>query len=313
MNNSAVTRINRSNDYALQFSQCRPLNASTLEVEGQIVAGGVKAEIWHYRWDKPVQDELFVPPLCILNLALIRRPRAMQAQAVVRIGARSSRRTAIGDCMFLPAGSEVRAHIPDVDHRMLSCIFTPDSFEQYLEIDWKASEIAACFNIQNPRIRSGLMSLAEEAHTPGFASELLVQSTACSLMIEVARHFRGTLAAHMAPANRLTPRQLSLIEDLAENLLIQTPSLAEMARLCGVSSRQLTRAFKNSTGKTLSEFFADARIRQAKRLLSNPDLMIKNVAFDTGFKTAAAFTTAFRKATGWSPKQFRREMLGLTE
>jgi AraC family transcriptional regulator len=74
-----------------------------------------------------------------------------------------------------------------------------------------------------------------------------------------------------------------------------------------MSPRHLIRTFKNTVGATLSDFIAEARIRRAKEELSREGALIKVVAGDCGFQSAAAFSASFRKATGMTPKEYRQE------
>jgi AraC family transcriptional regulator len=291
-----------------RFRQCRPFSASWFAIENEIAAPGMLVQIQRYRWDQPLNEGFFNPQVCYLDLSLIRR--SPEEQASMQQGARYF---PIGDSVFWPAGSEIRSRIPAVDHRVLSCMFDPVMLEHYLDIKWSLFEMSACFAIRNPHIRHGLARLAEEVQAPGFASQALVQSTVCSLVVELTRHFRGIKSTAIESGSRLTSRQLRLLEERTENLSGATPTLDELASVCGLSSRHLTRAYKNTTGTTLSQFIADTRIRQAKGLLSKPEALIKTVAFDTGFQSAAAFAAAFRKATGWSPRRFRKEVLGFIE
>lgn len=84
------------------------------------------------------------------------------------------------------------------------------------------------------------------------------------------------------------------------------PKAAELARLCGISVRHLTRQFQALTGTTLAGYVENFRIEQARTMLANPDLPIKNVAFATGFTHPNSFARAFRRATGVSPQEYRQ-------
>lgn len=294
-----------------RYTQCRPFTASLFEIEGQIAAPDILVQIQHYRWDQPMHDGLFRPPVCYLDLALIRRPPP--ARAAMRLDGNQSPRTPIGNCVFLPAGAEISAYNPATDHRVLSCMFDPAKLGEQLDMEWNAYEMSACFDIRNPHIHHGLKRLAEEVRSPGFASEFLVESTVGTLIVELARHFRGVRATASESGSRLTTRQLRLIEELVESGTGKTPSLGEIAACCGISSRHLTRAFRNTAGTTLSAYITDIQIRQAKERLANPDTLIKTVAYDIGFQSTSAFSAAFRKATGWSPRQFRKEILGFVD
>jgi AraC family transcriptional regulator len=74
-----------------------------------------------------------------------------------------------------------------------------------------------------------------------------------------------------------------------------------------MSPRHLIRTFKDSTGTTLSDYIASVRIVRAREALLREDTPIKAVAFDCGFRSAAAFSASFRKATGMTPRSYRQQ------
>ena len=84
-------------------------------------------------------------------------------------------------------------------------------------------------------------------------------------------------------------------------------SLQRLAAACSLPARQLSTRFKNTTGKTLRRYAAEIRVRKAMALLTDPRLLIKQVAYGAGFQNAAAFTAAFRKEVGLTPEEFRRQ------
>ncbi|MGY5766345.1 AraC family transcriptional regulator [Brachybacterium sp. DNPG3] len=82
-------------------------------------------------------------------------------------------------------------------------------------------------------------------------------------------------------------------------------SLEQWAARLAVSPRTLTRAFEAETGMTFRAWVATARAQHAVTLLSS-GLAIDEVADAVGYRSASAFTTAFRRVTGLTPGQFRR-------
>jgi AraC family transcriptional regulator len=87
------------------------------------------------------------------------------------------------------------------------------------------------------------------------------------------------------------------------------PAVAELAEACGISTRHFFRMFRETTGTTLSSFAAERRLARAKALLASHRASVKQIAWQCGFETAAAFSAAFRRATGVTPKEYRRAML----
>jgi AraC family transcriptional regulator len=82
------------------------------------------------------------------------------------------------------------------------------------------------------------------------------------------------------------------------------PGLQELADLCSVSVRQLTRGFRASRGSSLGDYIEQRRMETAKRLLMGGD-SVKAIAFTMGFASPSSFTYAFRRAVGISPSHFR--------
>lgn len=292
-----------------RFAQCRPFSVASFGIEASVQRPGFEIQVQRYRWSEPLSCGQFKPGVCYLDLALIPRVAAAEAASLGTATGRGPIFVPIGDCVFIPAEHEITAHNPGVEHRVLTCLFVQEKLQQYLAAEGSRLTLPVCFNIRNPHIRAGLARLAEEVLAPGFASDLLVDSTINALIVELSRHFRGARTAAAGSGSRLPLRQLRLIQDRVESAAAECTDLSTLADECGISSRHLTRAFKNTMGRTLGEYVAEVRLRQAKQLLLDPTVLIKTIAHQCGFRSQAAFAAAFRKATGWTPRRFRRESL----
>jgi two-component system response regulator YesN len=71
------------------------------------------------------------------------------------------------------------------------------------------------------------------------------------------------------------------------------------------NSSYLSRLYKSITGEGLSEYINRIRIENAKRLLKNQELKISVITDLIGFKTPSYFTRFFKKATGYTPQEYR--------
>ncbi|MGW5879921.1 helix-turn-helix domain-containing protein [Nocardiopsis terrae] len=85
-----------------------------------------------------------------------------------------------------------------------------------------------------------------------------------------------------------------------------TTTLAAWAARLGVSTRTITRAFREQTGLGFSQWLAAARVQHAITLLSGGE-EIEEVAERVGYHSASAFGTVFRRVTGMSPGRFRSQ------
>jgi AraC family transcriptional regulator len=102
----------------------------------------------------------------------------------------------------------------------------------------------------------------------------------------------------------LAPWRLRIIDERLEALRV-APTLAELAGLCSLSVRQLTRGFRASRGCSIGEYVAQSQIDHAKRLLASEE-SVKTIAYSMGFASPSSFSYAFRRATGLTPRQFRQ-------
>jgi AraC-like DNA-binding protein len=84
------------------------------------------------------------------------------------------------------------------------------------------------------------------------------------------------------------------------------PSLEEIAALLGLSSRSLQRKLRERNTQ-YSALVDEARADLAKHLLCQKCRTLAEVAFLTAFSEPSAFHRAFKRWTGQTPDQFRRE------
>ena len=75
----------------------------------------------------------------------------------------------------------------------------------------------------------------------------------------------------------------------------------------------LTSIFQNNLNMSPQKFLIEFRITKAAELLYNTDLPIGNIAYSCGYSDPLAFSKAFKKIKGVSPKEFRNTKKETTE
>ena len=85
-------------------------------------------------------------------------------------------------------------------------------------------------------------------------------------------------------------------------------TIPRLIKLSGYGRSQFFSLFFADTGMTPNDYLVRTRIEKAKKLLSGPcfDHTILDLAMSCGFKSAAVFSSTFRKHVGVSPRDFRR-------
>jgi AraC-like DNA-binding protein len=107
------------------------------------------------------------------------------------------------------------------------------------------------------------------------------------------------LLLRMPTSPILEPIVAAILRDPAD-----ATTLVEWAERLGVSTRTITRQFTAETGLGFARWIATARAQHAISILADGS-GIDDVAARTGYRSASAFGTAFRRVTGMSPGRFR--------
>ncbi len=94
------------------------------------------------------------------------------------------------------------------------------------------------------------------------------------------------------------------IEILSQNIA-QSISLEEVADTVALSSRQLERLFKTSTGMSPSHYYRSLRMRAARQLVLFTKTNLTQIAFSVGYETTTTLQKHYAEAFGISPREDR--------
>lgn len=257
-----------------------------------------------YQRVQPVTGTWHNPHLHYFDMRLAKRP----AQSMGCFEAAFDSMQPLGDILFVPAGYKFSGSGGVGKQRNLFLFLPadPTSPEEALlrELITPAS-LSECINLRSSRIKTLLKHISRELYQPGFASELMLEGLGTTLLAEIIRLFHHK-QEQVGRRGGLSPRAMRLIKQrIADGE--QPPSLSELAALCQLSQRHLLRAFQEETGQTPGHFVKQRMMEKASQLLRHSDLPINQIAESVGFTSAAAFSTAFRRITGSSPRQFRQQ------
>ncbi len=113
------------------------------------------------------------------------------------------------------------------------------------------------------------------------------------------------------PAGRSRRReQISRFQPALEHIeanLGGSIAIADMARLCHMSSGHFSKRFAQCMGQPPGQYLVRKRVAAAQRSLWTTDLTLESIAADVGFSDAFHLSKTFKKQTGMSPRQFRSQ------
>ena len=209
----------------------------------------------------------------------------------------------IGDMLFVPAGTRLQTTWRGSPQRSVCIKFAQ---ENRLQREWSPGELDAALDLRDGLLRETMVRLADELEHPGFESTLMIETLCVQVAIILRRHF--DLVHDGEAGHRLGSAHLRRVEDLLDQSG-PAPTLGQLSSECGLSPRHFCRLFRAATGRSLGEYAMARRVERAKALLADGRTPIKQIAWSCGFTTPAAFSAAFRRATGFQPSRFRNARL----
>ncbi len=169
------------------------------------------------------------------------------------------------------------------------------------------------FNEHDAAIEASAMGALVALKDGSGHSDLLLHSIAFRIANILGR--RGASVRDGAPRRGgISSPALKRVYDLVQARLDEptpaSPTLAELARAAGISKHHFIKAFREVVGETPYAWVVRQRIERARALLTQADATVGDVAFQTGFSSAAHLVAAFRQRLGVTPGAFKDAVLG---
>ncbi|MBY2907708.1 AraC family transcriptional regulator [Rhizobium leguminosarum] len=157
------------------------------------------------------------------------------------------------------------------------------------------------------RLRTLLDLNEKEAREPRPAGEFVVGRLVELIFVEILRsqHSLGSMENKgliAGLADSVTePALVAMHRDFVRNW-----SVADLAKLGGVSRSTFATRFRRVVGTGPIEYLLNWRIALAKHELMAGTKSVSEVAFQVGFQSSSAFSSAFTREVGTPPTQFAR-------
>ena len=277
-------------------------DAALMTLDAEIRSRTATTQLVHFHVHEPADSIRSEHEDYWLDLCLT--PRPTNARVCYRDRWNAGRFEQVGKLFLLPPGEKIQIRSDGgPSQTSMICLLRPEAIREWFdgELDWTNQRLTAALDIPDSNIRSLMLRLSEELRHPGFASETMTELVTAQLAIELSRYC-SKVQAH-SDAGLANWRLKRIDERLREPG--PAPSLSELAQLCGLSVRQMTRGFRISRDRSIGDHVANSRVEHAKRMLGG-DQSVKAIAYSLGFASPSSFCYAFRSATGVTPKEYRQ-------
>ena len=152
-----------------------------------------------------------------------------------------------------------------------------------------------------------LMERVREELMARRASALRVQGLAELIATHLARNYAEVAQDASSGGPSLPGFKLKQITDWVDSHLDEEFDLEQLAARAGLSKFHFHRLFKSASGMSPGKYQLNARMKEARRRLRETKQSVVSVALDLGFSSPSHFAQVFRRETGLTPSEYRRQ------
>ena len=156
-------------------------------------------------------------------------------------------------------------------------------------------------------LRWSLERMRQELREPQPGGSLITQHLAYMMLVQALRlHLAEGLNAGVGWLFALADKQMSAAINAMHNEPAHRWTLREMAERAGMSRSIFALKFKQTVGTSAMEYLTRWRMLLAGNKLTSSGDAVSVIALSLGYESEGAFSTAFKRVMGCSPRQYRR-------
>jgi AraC family transcriptional regulator len=160
--------------------------------------------------------------------------------------------------------------------------------------------------LHDPVLLNLVDSVQNEAAAGNMGGSLYAESLAIQLAVHLLRNYANIIVKECSLANLLSNHQKRLLVDYINSHIHVKFRVEDLANLLGMGLWTFTKKFSESFSCTPHSFITSLRVEKAKKMLTEGNYAIKEVAYDCGFSDQAHLTRVVRASLGVTPGQLRR-------
>jgi AraC-like DNA-binding protein len=150
--------------------------------------------------------------------------------------------------------------------------------------------------------------MREELRNPQPGGFLVAQQLAHMILVQGLRlHLAEGLKGRVGWLFALSDKQISAVITSMHDEPAHDWTVEELGQRAGMSRSTFALRFKETVGVSPMEYLTRWRMLLAGNRMANTSDSISEIAQSLGYESASAFTKAFKKIMGCSPRQYSRE------
>lgn len=151
--------------------------------------------------------------------------------------------------------------------------------------------------------------ITEEYQSNRTLKEAAIYSLIIKMFVVMGRKYMNT--EHIFPAVKLNKQKeyiekFNLIFDYINENFTEDITLDVIADVAGFSKFHFSRLFKQFTDMSFYDYLNQRRVKEAEKLLLNPNLTITEVAMRSGFSSISTFNRVFKHFKECTPTEFKK-------
>lgn len=133
----------------------------------------------------------------------------------------------------------------------------------------------------------------------GVLQKLFVEAEIIKLLILIFEQFteKDTLVSR--------PKIPEIIKKFIDENYHRNIKAEEIGKRVGINQNLIRKEFKAEYQMTIAQYISELRMLKARKLITDKDIMIKEIAIECGYEYLQNFTRAFKKKFGISPEHLR--------
>ena len=158
---------------------------------------------------------------------------------------------------------------------------------------------------QHLQILNHLRAIHEEFNERKEGYQIIIKTRWIECLVLLGRFHKDN--QHAQRSTLSDKEHMESIRHFVELNFQQPLTLEQLCRISGMSVSSFTAKFKDHTGVSFLDYKHELQVRHARQLLTGTNKKILEIALEAGFNDISFFNKVFRKYSGLTPKDIRKQ------